>query len=185
MTEPRPISRSDVQDHAPPLFVLIRGNSGSGKSSVARRLREQVGRGTALVDQDHFRRRVLWEKDVEGAFAPTFICATVSYLLDQGWPVVLEGILHASRYRGALVELLARYPAHVYYLNVPFDETVRRHATRPQASEWGPEVMREWYVSHDVLGVDGETVVPASSSLEETVERILGDLSSPAPVLLP
>ncbi|MFF4041395.1 hypothetical protein [Streptomyces sp. NPDC001816] len=40
-------------------LVVLRGNSASGKSSVAAGLREKFGRGLALVGQDNLRRIVL------------------------------------------------------------------------------------------------------------------------------
>lgn len=48
-------------------LVVIRGNSASGKSSVAAGLRERFGRGLALVGQDNLRRIVLRERDRPGA----------------------------------------------------------------------------------------------------------------------
>ena len=42
-------------------LVVVRGNSASGKSSVAAGLRERFGLGLALVGQDNLRRIVLWE----------------------------------------------------------------------------------------------------------------------------
>lgn len=47
--------------------MIVRGPSGSGKSTIARKLREQMGRGTALIEQDYVRRTLLWEKDTPGA----------------------------------------------------------------------------------------------------------------------
>jgi uridine kinase len=44
-------------------LVVIRGNSGSGKSTVTRELRHRYGRGCALVEQDYLRRMVLRERD--------------------------------------------------------------------------------------------------------------------------
>ena len=44
-------------------LVAVRGNSASGKSSVAAGLRERFGRGLALVGQDNLRRIVLRERD--------------------------------------------------------------------------------------------------------------------------
>lgn len=44
--------------------VVLRGNSASGKSSVAAGLRERFGRGLALVSQDNLRRIVLRERDL-------------------------------------------------------------------------------------------------------------------------
>jgi AAA domain-containing protein len=159
------------------MLMVIRGNSGAGKSSVARGVRERYGRGLAIVDQDHFRRRVLWEKDVADGLAPAFIAHTVSYLLEAGWPVILEGILHSARYGAVLTELIEahRGPAHLYYLDTTLEETFARHATRPQAAEFTTGEMRSWYAPGDVLGLPGEIVIPESSTLEETVDRICRD----------
>ncbi|MGD7789618.1 zeta toxin family protein [Propionibacteriaceae bacterium Y1700] len=47
-----------------PHLVIIRGNSASGKTTAARSLQLALGRGTANIGQDHFRRVVLREHDV-------------------------------------------------------------------------------------------------------------------------
>ena len=47
-------------------LIVLRGNSGSGKSTVARAVRERYGRGCALVEQDYLRRIVLRELDGDG-----------------------------------------------------------------------------------------------------------------------
>ncbi len=44
------------------ILVCIRGDSGSGKSSIARDLRRQHGRGCALVEQDYLRHILLRER---------------------------------------------------------------------------------------------------------------------------
>ena len=43
-------------------LVIIRGNSGSGKSSLARKLQAHYGRGSLLIAQDTVRRDMLKEK---------------------------------------------------------------------------------------------------------------------------
>ncbi|MEU8274886.1 hypothetical protein ACFYOK_29280 [Microbispora bryophytorum] len=47
-------------------LIVLRGNSGSGKTSVARAVRAAYGRGLALVGQDVIRRELLRERDVDG-----------------------------------------------------------------------------------------------------------------------
>ncbi|EWM65627.1 MULTISPECIES: AAA family ATPase [unclassified Micromonospora] len=87
------------------VLVCIRGNSGSGKSSIARELRHRHGRGCALVEQDYLRRVVLRERDTPGGVAPALIEQTVRFALDHGYHVVLEGILYTGRYRDMLTSL--------------------------------------------------------------------------------
>ncbi|MFI6268548.1 kinase [Micromonospora zamorensis] len=156
------------------ILVCVRGNSGSGKTSIARELRRRHGRGCALVEQDYLRRIVLRERDRPGGAAPALIGQTVRFALDHGYHVVLEGILHASLYRSMLTDLRDGHRGRSLfcYLDVSLPETLRRHLTRPQVNDFTAEQMSGWYAAHDVLGWPGELVLPESTGLEEAVEAI-------------
>jgi predicted kinase len=160
-----------------PILLVIRGNSGSGKTTTAREVRRRYGRGCALVEQDYLRRILLREHDSSRTdpVAPAFIAATARTALDLGYHVVMEGILHTDRYATALHQLIDRHagPSHVYYLDVSFDETVRRHRARTEHVNFTPEQMRDWYATRDLLGEDGEHVIDESSTFEQTVSTIL------------
>lgn len=144
---------------------------------MAAGLRERYGRGLALVEQDNLRRVVLRERDVPGGANISLIDLTVRHALSHGFHVVLEGILSAARYSDMLAALLADHPGrtHCFYLDVPFEETLTRHATKPQAAEYGEAELRSWYRPQDLLPGNIETVVPASSTLEETISQIMRD----------
>ncbi|MFF3917618.1 AAA family ATPase [Streptomyces sp. NPDC001852] len=158
-------------------LVVLRGNSASGKSSVAAGIRDRFGRGLALVEQDNLRRIVLRERDRPGAANIGLIDTVARYALDAGYHVVVEGILYADRYGDMLARLRAdhRGPTHGYYLDVPFDETLARHATKPIAGQVTEADLRDWYRQRDLLPGGVETVIAAGSSLPETVERIMRD----------
>ncbi|MEU7116125.1 AAA family ATPase [Streptomyces sp. NPDC046182] len=158
-------------------LVVLRGNSASGKSSVAAGLRERFGRGLALVGQDNLRRVVLRERDRPGAANIGLIDLTARYALDAGYHVVIEGILTAAHYGGMLARLRAdhRGPTHGYYLDVPFEETVARHATKPIAHDVDESQLRDWYRPRDLLPGESETVIGADSTLSGTVDRIMLD----------
>ena len=47
-------------------LIVLRGNSGSGKSTVAQAVRERYGRGCAPVEQGYPREIVLRELDRDG-----------------------------------------------------------------------------------------------------------------------
>jgi predicted kinase len=158
-------------------LVVLRGNSASGKSSIAAGIREKFGRGLALVSQDNLRRVVLRERDRPGAANIGLIDLTARYALNAGFHVVLEGILYADRYGDMLARLRAdhRGPPHSYYLDVPFEETVSRHATKPIADDVSEAQLRDWYRSRDLLPGQVETVIGADSTLAATVDRIMLD----------
>ena len=160
-------------------LVVIRGNSGSGKTSLARQLRLHQGRGWALVEQDNLRRVILRERDKAGGLAPAFIDHTVRFLLGNGYSVILEGILASHRYGPMLTKLIADHsgPSLSYYLDVSFDETVRRHHTRPQAADFTPEDMRSWYLPRDTIGLPHEQVIAEDSSFEDTLRLMITGLA--------
>ncbi|MBM7789904.1 AAA family ATPase [Tenggerimyces flavus] len=162
-------------------LVVLRGPSASGKSSVAHALRMACERSMAWVGQDVLRRTILRERDVPGGINIELIEHTARFALDRGYHVVVEGILDAARYAEMLDRLAAanRGPSFFYYFDVPFDETVRRHATKPEAAVYGPDVMAEWYRDRDLLPGDREQVIDQHSELDATVKRILADTGLP------
>ncbi len=162
-----------------PKLVVLRGNSGSGKSSTARELRRRLGRGVAWVEQDNLRRVVLREHDVPDGINIGLIDQTVRYALSHGYDVILEGILAAARYEPMLAGLARDHtgPTAHYYFDIPLEETLRRHATRPLAQKVSPDQMREWYSPRDLLRFATEAIIPESSSLQDTAQRIMTELN--------
>jgi predicted kinase len=161
-----------------PLLLVIRGNSGSGKTTTAREVRRRYGqRGCALIEQDHVRRVILREHGGGGddRVAPNFIAAMVRAALDGGYHVILEGILHTGQYGTHLRTLLSEHPGPTacFYLDVTFDETVRRHLRREEPIPVDAETMRGWYTGQDLLGVPGEVVISESMGFEDAVTTIL------------
>lgn len=157
-----------------PKLIILRGNSGSGKSTVALRLREACRERVALVEQDYVRRIVMREKEAADADNIELIGRMVEFALERGYHVILEGILRFSRY-GRLLERLRASGAetHVYYFDIPFEETLRRHATKSCAHEFGEKEMRDWYAPNDMTSFPEEKIIPATSTSEDTVRLIL------------
>jgi len=160
-------------------LVVLRGNSGSGKSTTAQEVRRRVGRGVAWVEQDYLRRILLREHDRPGAPNVGLIDQTARYALDHGYHVILEGILYNPTYGAMVRQLIADHagPTGVYYFQLPFDETVRRHANRPLSKVVTPEQMRDWYQPRDLLGVPGEQIIDITSTLDDSANRIITDLT--------
>jgi predicted kinase len=162
-------------------LVVVRGNSASGKSSVAAEIRRRYGRGIAIVGQDNLRRVVLREHDKPNAANIGLIDLTARYALDHGFHVIVEGILYASHYGDMLAALCADHlgATRLYYLHVPFAETPRRHATKPEATKYGEAEMATWYRELDLLPSGAEQIVSAETSLSDTVHRVMSDTGLP------
>ncbi len=158
-------------------LIVLRGNSASGKSTIAAEIRSQAGHGIAIVSQDYLRRTVLKERDVPGGANIGLIELVARYALDHGLHTVIEGILYTAHYAEMLAALREdhRGASHFYYMDVPFEETLRRHATKPQASEYGRAEMSTWYRERDFLPGGFEQVITAEASLDAAVQRVIRD----------
>jgi predicted kinase len=171
------LSRIERNSPQLPLLVVIRGNSGSGKTTTAREVRRRyASRGLAVIEQDHCRRVILREHGGgEDRVAPGFITTMTKAALDGGYHVLLEGILHTGQHGDLLRTLISEHqgPTACYFMDVSFEETVRRHLRREEPIPVDPETMRSWYAGQDLLGVPGEVVIPESMGFHEVVETIL------------
>lgn len=155
-------------------LVVLRGNSGSGKSTVARMLQQRFDRAKCLVvAQDRVRREMLREREVAGGLNVELIEAIATWGLDRGLIVVLEGILNTSRYQPMLERLRSRSrTAHFFAWDLDFEETVSRHGQRPQRMDFSSEDMAQWYHGWQPLDFVDETRFDAETTADHAVERI-------------
>jgi energy-coupling factor transporter ATP-binding protein EcfA2 len=166
-------------------LVVLRGNSGSGKSTVARALQLHYDHAqTALIAQDNIRRTILREPDIAHAFNIDLLELMATTCLTAGRLVVVEGILDADRYGPALQRIAGHARRALFYAwDLTFSETVHRHAQRPQATEFGIEDMRSWYHGWQPLPFTTETRIDATWNLDTTINHILADLATqPGPL---
>ena len=158
-----------------PRLIVIRGNSASGKSSIVAGIREAYGPGVAWVEQDYVRRIVFQERGRPDDASIPMIGQIARHALERGFHTVVEGIMPVNGYGELFAELARDYAgsAYFYYLDIPFEETVRRHAMRDKAMAFTADDMAEWYRPQDLLDHPRETVIDHASSLETTVQQIL------------
>ena len=155
-------------------LIMLRGNSGSGKTTVAKGLQELFGRGTMVLSQDMIRREVLKERDGIDSPALPLIKQILEYGSENCEVVILEGIFIADWYRELFEAAIELYGSDIYayYFDIPFEETVRRHQTRSKAAEFGADEMREWWKEKDYLDMIKENIITEDMSKDEIVNEI-------------
>lgn len=163
-------------------LIILRGNSGSGKTSTARLLQQKLGSGAMLVSQDVVRREMLSMKDDDRNRAIQLIYDLCMYGQKIGCTVILEGILSNKRYGDMLRRLLTDFygDRFVYYFDVSFEETLRRHRTKSNCHEFGESEMREWWKEKDYLGTPSEVLINETMSQDEIVQMIISDVTGEA-----
>ena len=159
-------------------LVIVRGNSGSGKSALAAAVRAARPRGVAILGQDVLRRQILHVPDRPGALSVAYLDLSARFALDHGLDVVVEGILPEEIYGDVLRRLLEDHVgvSRCYRYDLSFEETLRRHATKGMtAGEFGEPEMRSWWRDRDLLHGVAERVIGPDSALEDTVRTVLSD----------
>lgn len=165
------------------MLIVLRGNSGSGKSTVAKMLREALlekepGSKIAVVEQDYLRRIVLKEKESEGVNNIDLIYATVSFALDRGYIVILEGILYSHRYIKMIEKIKAiNSNSYFFYLDIPLEETFKRHKSKSNSKDFGETEMRNWYKEKDILGFADEIIIKKELNCDEIVNKIIATVN--------
>lgn len=125
-------------------LIILRGNSGSGKTTIAKEIQKNFGRNTMLISQDVIRRDMLRVKDGENTEAISLMKELLAYGREHSDIVILEGIMYADWYKPLFELAIQLYDTKVYayYFDIPFEETLKRHQTKPNCNEFGEEAMR-------------------------------------------
>lgn len=163
-----------------PKLIIIRGNSGSGKTTVAIALQEKFGRNTMLLSHDMVRREILKVRDGMGTPACPLLINMLQYGRRNCEVVILEGILDAACYRELFECAIDEYGSEIfaYYYDIPFEETLRRHETKPNRNDFGESDMRGWWKEKDFIGMIPEKVLTKEMGFDETVEMIYREVST-------
>lgn len=161
------------------VLVVIRGNSGSGKTTTARAVQQRLPRATCLVvSQDTVRRLMLRELDVPAATNIDLLEHIAMFGLSRGMVVIVEGILDADRYGPMLQRLTESATQALHYcFDLSFEQALIRHAGRPQAADFSGEQMAQWYRRWQPLPFTDEVRIDAAWELDAIVDRIHTDIT--------
>ena len=157
-----------------PKLIILRGNSGSGKTTVAKELQNRFGNNTMCISQDVIRRDILKVKDGENTQALPLMKELLIYGNRHSNVVILEGIMYADWYKSLFELAVQLYGTEIYayYFDLPFEETLKRHQTKPNCHDFGEEAMRRWWREKDFSDVLNEVCITA----ERNIDDIVGDI---------
>ncbi|TCQ10350.1 hypothetical protein C8J34_102760 [Rhizobium sp. PP-F2F-G36] len=158
-------------------LIVIRGNSGSGKSALAMAIRNRRPRGIAIIGQDVLRRNILHVPDIKPSLAADYIDVSARFALNRGLHVIIEGILRDDIYGDMLRGLICCHNGKscCYRYKIPFDETLRRHKTKAEAAEFGEIEMRQWWQDDEALAGVEELIIGPDQPLADTVAEVIAN----------
>ncbi|WP_238918300.1 kinase [Clostridium sp. YIM B02555] len=161
-------------------IIILRGNSESGKTTVANVLQKRLGRGTFVISQDVIRREMLWVRDGSETKAISLLINLVKYGKENCEFVILEGILNAVWYKELfeIIKLEFDSSTYAYYYDLSFEETLKRHQTKLNCNDFGENDMKQWWNDKDFIEIIEEKILSRELSIEETVDIIIKDIKN-------
>ncbi len=61
---------------------------------------------------------------------------------------------------------------YAYYFDISFEETLKRHKTKPNCQEFGEEAMKRWWREKDYSEVLSESTITEDQELQSIVQDI-------------
>lgn len=160
-------------------IIILRGNFGSGKSTVAKNLQRELGHGTFLISQDVVRREMIFVHDEPNNQSIDLLIDLVKWGQNNCNIVILEGILRSKTYERLFEIISSEFGNNIfaYYFDLPFEETLKRHNTRDKSKEFGEEALRNWWTEKDYLPQIQEKRITQDLAMVDIINLIKNDLS--------
>ena len=113
-------------------------------------------------------------KDGENTEALPLMKELLIYGRSHSDVVILEGIMYADWYKPLFELAIQLYDTRVYayYFDLPFEETLKRHQTKPNCNEFGEEAMRRWWREKDYSDVLNEKIITSEKDIQSIVSDI-------------
>lgn len=160
-------------------LIILRGNSGSGKTTLAKILQERLGPNTMRLSHDMVRMEILhvWSREGREKSLPLMI-ELMRYGRRHSEFTVMEGILPTEAYMPLFEAAVEEYGEEIYayYYDLSFEETLRRHATKPNRNDFGETEMRRWWKEGDYLPNIREKILTQEQTPDAAADMICCDV---------
>ena len=154
-------------------LVVLRGNSGSGKTTTAIGLKKKYGSDVMLISLDYVKNDML-TVNADRFVLKELLFKLATFGKDNCKVVIIEGIFNSKKYLDLFDKLKNVFKDDVYafYFDIPFEETLLRHENKLESNEFGEKEMRLWWNEKDFLSIIKEFVITKDLTLSETVQYI-------------
>lgn len=156
------------------LLITIRGNSCSGKTTLAKELQKRLGRGTMRLSQDVIRREILHVKDEPNPKSIPLLKLMLAYGHEHAEIVILEGIMKVDWYRELFQYANQLYGNDIfsYYYDLSFEETQQRRDMKPNRDELTDAKMHLWWTEADYAPDWDEKLLHIDDQVSDVADEI-------------
>ena len=159
-----------------PILIIIRGNSGSGKTYLAKKVQNYYGtKQSLLIQQDIIRRDILHSDDHVGNISIELMTKMIEFGKQNYEITILEGILRKDVYSEMIEEAVNEFEgrALVFYLDISFEQTIKNN--NKKEISFSTEQLKSWWREKDYLN-DSDIVMNDSNEqliLKRVVELMI------------
>ncbi|AUJ29683.1 MAG: zeta toxin family protein [Liquorilactobacillus hordei] len=159
-----------------PILIIIRGNSGSGKTYLAKKVQNYYGtKRSFLIQQDIIRRDILHSDDHVGNISIELMTKMIEFGKQNYEITILEGILRKDVYSEMIEEAVNEFEgrALVFYLDISFEQTIKNN--NKKEISFSTEQLKSWWREKDYLN-DSDIVMNDSNEqliLKRVVELMI------------
>ena len=160
-------------------IIVLRGNSGSGKSTITMHLKDCIDKKILVLEQDILRREFIKLPGIGGrnACVISLILNTLKWAKNKFDYIILDGIYSNNRYPVMFEEIVKMFKnIYAYYFDLPFEETAKRHLTREKAKLFTVEEMKSWLKPNNKSTILNEKILTKDMSIEQILDIILTDI---------
>lgn len=157
-----------------PILIIIRGNSGSGKTYLAKKVQNYYGtKRSLLIQQDIIRRDILHSDDHVGNISIELMTKMIEFGKQNYEITILEGILRKDVYSKMLSEAISKFEERslVFYLDLSFEQTVKNNNKKKVS--FSTEQLKNWWREKDYLN-DSDIVM--NDSNEQLILKRVAEL---------
>jgi chloramphenicol 3-O-phosphotransferase len=164
-------------------LVILRGTPASGKTTIARSMRD-FEKKVAWLKVDNFKDFFAEDSSVALTYVNGSAIATMKYLFDEGFSVVMDGVFQDTTAIADAVNVAKDKNIQyiVYEIQVSLEELLKRDKTRPGVKEGFRKPLEKELIAKiyqtlkdnpfsDALPLDTEHL-----AVEECVQKIHNDL---------
>lgn len=164
-------------------IIILRGNSASGKSTIAKELKNKLEKRVLVLEQDILRLEMisLPSSETHNIQIQEYVKSMILHLLK--WAknkfdvIIFDGQYSNNRYPDMFEKIKSEFSEiYAYYFDLPFEENARRHLTREKSKLFTVEEMRAWRKENNTLEMIKEKIITKEMSKEQITDMILNDI---------
>lgn len=158
--------------------IMIRGNSGSGKTTIAKHLQREFGQDTMMLSQDTIRGQIVLDKTGRDRLVVEAMISLIEFAYKNELTVIVEGVMNSEYYTPLFNRIKDLYKTRIcaYYFDLTREETFKRHQNSDKSTMFGEAEMRIWW-KEDYLSDIPEKMIDETMSVEDIAEMIYKDMN--------